>query len=137
MKVNRTIAAAAAALTLAVVPALALASSGNGPPAWAHNQQGPSGTSGPSGPSGPTGPNPNGHAWGVRCRGELKKHVKGMKGTPFSQCVTAMAKASHGATPHAACKGELKKHVKGMKGTPFSRCVSAAAKLQKDLKSQS
>lgn len=72
-------------------------------------------------------------AYGVYCRGESKKHVKGEKGTPFSQCVTAMAKAAknESLSPGQACKGLSKKHVKGEKGTPFSRCVTAAAKLRK------
>jgi hypothetical protein len=35
----------------------------------------------------------NAKKYGKLCQGELKKHVKGMKGTPFSQCVTAAAKA--------------------------------------------
>jgi hypothetical protein len=73
-------------------------------------------------------------AYGRYCQGESKKHVAGQKGTPFSQCVTAMAKLASGATssPHKACKGESKKHVAGQKGTPFSKCVSAAAKLKSD-----
>jgi hypothetical protein len=73
-------------------------------------------------------------AYGFYCKGESKKHVDGQKGTPFSQCVTAMAKLANGSTdnPSKACAGESKKHVKGEKGTPFSRCVSAAAKLQHD-----
>jgi hypothetical protein len=73
-------------------------------------------------------------AYGVYCRGESKKHVKGEKGTPFSQCVTAMAKASQNEklSTSKACKGLSKKHVKGEKGTEFSRCVTAAAKLRKD-----
>jgi hypothetical protein len=73
-------------------------------------------------------------AYGFYCQGESKKHVDGQKGTPFSQCVTAMAKLANGNTdnPAKACAGESKKHVKGEKGTPFSRCVSAAAKLQHD-----
>ncbi|HEU4393548.1 MAG TPA: hypothetical protein VFR04_07930 [Solirubrobacterales bacterium] len=73
-------------------------------------------------------------AYGVYCKGESKKHVKGEKGTPFSQCVTAMAKAAKNEklSPGQACKGLSKKHVKGEKGTPFSRCVVAAAKLRKD-----
>jgi hypothetical protein len=76
-------------------------------------------------------------AYGVYCReqGFSKKHVKGEKGTPFSRCVTAMAKA---ATPpeetaKAACKGFSKVHVKGQKGTPFSRCVVAAAQVKKEV----
>lgn len=72
-------------------------------------------------------------AYGVYCKGESKKHVPGEKGTPFSQCVTAMAKAAHNERMSArkACKGLSKKHVKGEKGTPFSRCVKAAAQLRK------
>jgi len=88
----------------------------------------------------PSTPGPNASlpakakAYGVKCKGESKKHVAGMKGTPFSQCVTAMAKIATGTTssPREACKSESRKHVKGEKGTPFSRCVSAAAKLLKD-----
>jgi hypothetical protein len=73
-------------------------------------------------------------AYGFYCKAESKKHVKGEKGTPFSQCVTAMAKLANGSTdnPSKACAAESKKHVKGEKGTPFSRCVSGAAKLQHD-----
>ena len=70
----------------------------------------------------------------MKCKGFSKKHVKGEKGTPFSQCVTAMAKAATNddLSPGQACKGLSKKHVKGEKGTEFSRCVVAAAKLRKE-----
>ena len=73
-------------------------------------------------------------AYGFYCQGESKKHVDGQKGTPFSQCVTAMAKLANGNTdnPRTACVGASKKHVDGQKGTPFSQCVSAGAKLQHD-----
>jgi hypothetical protein len=72
-------------------------------------------------------------AYGVYCRSFPKKHVKGEKGTPFSQCVTAMAKAatSEGTTTREACAAFSKRHVKGEKGTPFSRCVVAAAQVKK------
>lgn len=72
-------------------------------------------------------------AYGVYCRGFSKKHVAGEKGTPFSRCVTAMAKAAtdDGTTAREACRGLSKKHVKGAKGTPFSRCVVAAAQAKK------
>ena len=75
-------------------------------------------------------------AYGVYCKGKSKKHVKGEKGTEFSRCVKAMAKAAtdEDATPREACKGLSKKHVKGEKGTEFSRCVKAAAQLRKDQK---
>jgi hypothetical protein len=71
-------------------------------------------------------------AYGVFCNKESKKHVDGQKGTPFSQCVTAMAKLATSVTsnPAKACATESKKHVDGQKGTPFSQCVSAAAKLK-------
>jgi hypothetical protein len=60
--------------------------------------------------------------------------VAGQQGTPFSQCVTAMAKLAHGNTksPRTACVALSKKHIAGQKGTPFSQCVSAGAKLLKD-----
>jgi hypothetical protein len=73
-------------------------------------------------------------AYGKYCKGQSKKHVKGEKGTPFSQCVTAMAKVARDdrIRPKRACKNLSKKRVKGEKGTPFSRCVVAAAKLKKN-----
>jgi hypothetical protein len=73
-------------------------------------------------------------AYGRYCQNQSKKHVAGEKGTPFSKCVTAMAKLANGTTknPRTACKDESKKHVAGEKGTPFSRCVSAGAKLLND-----
>jgi hypothetical protein len=99
----------------------------------------------PEHPTHPTHPTPGpkapvpekAKAYGIYCRGFSKKHVKGQKGTPFSRCVTAMAKA---ATPpeetaKAACRGFSKVHVKGQKGTPFSRCVVAAAQVKKDVAS--
>ena len=90
-----------------------------------------------------TQPGPNaspaakGKAYGRYCQGQSKTHVAGQKGTPFSQCVTAMAKLASGKTtsPKIACRTMSKKHVAGQKGTPFSRCVSAAAKLLKDQES--
>ena len=77
-------------------------------------------------------------AYGLNCKGESKKHVEGEKGTPFSQCVTAMAKLAHGKTssPRKACKELSKKHEKGEKGTPFSRCVSNGAELLREQKAQ-
>lgn len=73
-------------------------------------------------------------AYGRYCKGVSKKRVDGAKGTPFSLCVTAMAKLAteQTASPRAACKGLTKKRVAGQKRTPFSLCVSGAAKLQKD-----
>jgi uncharacterized protein YjhX (UPF0386 family) len=117
MKMNHKIVAGVSVLALAAAPALAQAG-GNG--------------HGPTQPGPNASPNAKAKAYGKFCQTELKKHVKGMKGTPFSVCVTGMAKAAHNAKMSArtACKGELKKHVKGMKGTPFSVCVSGVAKLR-------
>jgi len=70
---------------------------------------------------------------GYYCQGESKKHTPhGDKGTPFSQCVTAMAKMEKdtATSPKEACAGMSKKHVKGQKGTPFSICVQAGRKLK-------
>jgi hypothetical protein len=72
-------------------------------------------------------------AYGRYCQGQSKQHVAGQTGTPFSQCVTAMAKLATGASvsPRAACATMSKVHAAGEQGTPFSRCVAAGAKLLK------
>jgi hypothetical protein len=72
-------------------------------------------------------------AYGRYCQNQSKTHVAGQSGTPFSLCVTAMAKLASGQTssPRAACALLSKKHVAGEIGTPFSRCVAAGAKLLK------
>jgi hypothetical protein len=81
-------------------------------------------------------------AYGRRCQDQSKKRsdaADGTKGTPFSQCVTAMAKLVTDVTdsPREACKELSKRHVKGEKGTPFSRCVVQAAKLLREQKAGS
>ena len=73
-------------------------------------------------------------AYGKYCQTESKTHVAGTPGTPFSKCVTDMAKLANGSTnnPRTACKDESKTHVAGTPGTPFSQCVSGGAKLLKN-----
>jgi hypothetical protein len=73
-------------------------------------------------------------AYGKYCKGESKTHVAGKPGTPFSKCVTDMAKLATGSTksPRTACKDESKKHVAHHPGTPYSLCVSGGAKLLKN-----
>jgi hypothetical protein len=96
-----------------------------------------SGSANDAGQPGPSASPPaKAKAYGRHCQNQSKKHVAGQKGTPFSQCVTAMAKLATGTTasPKAACASMSKKHVAGEKGTPFSRCVSAGAKLLKNKK---
>ena len=71
-------------------------------------------------------------AYGRYCNTESRKHVAGTPGTPFSVCITDMAKMAHQPkmSATAGCKTESKKHVAGSKGTPFSVCVTGAAKLR-------
>ena len=80
-------------------------------------------------------------AYGRYCEDKSKKRsdaAPGTKGTPFSQCVTAMAKLATGktASPRKACKELSKTGKKGDKDTPFSRCVSQGAKLLREQKDQ-
>jgi len=136
MKLHLKIAVILGALALAAAPAMALAApsttgqehgngNGNGPKYQPEKPETP----------GPKDPLPEqAKAYGVYCKNESRKHVKGEQGTPFSRCINAMAKASKNErlTARQACKGLSKKHVKGEKGTAFSRCVTAAAKLRQD-----
>src|SRR4051794_16739722 len=132
MKIQAKVAVFLGALALATVPAMALADQ----PTEPGNGHGAQYTPAPPGP-GASLPE-KAKAYGVRCKDQSRKHVKGEKGTPFSQCVTAMAKAAtdDSVTPRQACKEMSRKHVKGAKGTPFSRCVVAAAKLKREEREQ-
>lgn len=130
MKLQTKVAAALAALVLAAVPATVAANPSNG------NGNGPDYTPAPEKPETPgsgAGLPEKAKAYGVYCKDQSKKHVAGEKGTPFSQCVNAMAKAANNEklAPGKACKGMSKKHVKGQKGTAFSHCVNGVAKLRK------
>ena len=120
----------ASVLALAAAPAVAL---GSQPPNAHHNNPHAQGNQGNDSGSGT--PSSHAKAYGKLCQNASKKHVAGTPATPFSKCVTDMAKAAKGTNPTTACKNESKKHVKGQKGTPFSQCVSAAAKLQKQQQS--
>ena len=81
---------------------------------------------------------PKGHAYGYWCKkqGFSKKHVKGQKGTPFSECVHAMKVADHNdeVTARKACKTfKGQKHVPhGDKGTPFSRCIKGVNEMRRE-----
>jgi hypothetical protein len=130
MKLRMKIATILGALALAAAPAMALATQPGNPGQGNGPKYVPAPSPGTPGPG--AGLPEKANAYGVYCQGQSKKHVAGEKGTPFSQCVTAMAKAANDdrLTARAACRGMSKKHVKGEKGTPFSRCVKAAAKLR-------
>jgi hypothetical protein len=133
------------ALALGAVPALALADTGQGtPPTNTGTSHMPTNPGSQGKTHKPSTPGPNASlpakakAYGKRCLDldASKKHsdaMPGTKGTPFSQCVTAMAKLATGKTnsPKAACVALSKAHVKGHKGTAFSECVTAGEKLLK------
>jgi hypothetical protein len=131
MRLKTTIALITGAFALCAFPALGAADAGGVPNASA---KGPIYAPGNPTPGPKAGLPEKAKAYGRYCQGESKKHVKGEKGTAFSRCVTAMARAANNPdlSPGQACKGESKKHVKGEKGTAFSRCVKAAARLRKD-----
>jgi hypothetical protein len=136
MKLRTTFVALLGALVLVLAPA-ALATQPTEPGSQGKGPQYTPETPQPEKPEtpGPKAPLPEkAKAYGVYCKNESRKHVKGEKGTAFSRCVTAMARAAtnEDLTPRQACKGESRKHVKGEKGTAFSRCVTAAAKLRED-----
>ena len=138
MRNSSLIATTAAVAALLVGPGLAAGDPPAGSPSGDHSQAGshPAVTQTPAAET-PPGPNASAEAkakaYGKKCQTFSKKHVAGEKGTPFSQCVTALAKVATGkANPTTACKTMSKKHVAGQKGTPYSRCVVAAAQLQKE-----
>jgi len=138
LRLKTTIALLSGVLALSAFPALGVAdhgeSQGKSQGAPYGKAKGPTYTPGDPTPGPKDGLPAQAKAYGRYCQGESKKHVKGEKGTAFSRCVKAMAKAAHDerVTARKACKGLSKKHVKGEKGTPFSRCVKAAAQLRKD-----
>lgn len=148
MRTRLKIALVLGALALAALPAMALATKpaepggDRGKSAAAHGQdKSPHYDPAPTPPGPKAGLPEKARAYGRVCQaqGFGKKHVKGEKGTPFSRCVTAMAKAATNEkmTAKRACKGLGRKHVKGEKGTPFSRCVVAANRVRKEQRQQS
>jgi hypothetical protein len=122
----------AATVACLVSPVVASAA---GPPSNSGTQNAAAQSPNDSGQPGPGASLPaKAKAYGRYCQNQSKTHVAGQTGTPFSQCVTAMAKLASGTTSRttSACSAMSKTHVAGEKGTPFSRCVAAGAKLLKD-----
>jgi hypothetical protein len=145
MQFTRKLPIITVALALGVAPAIALAAGPGdhptGPPSTVTTGRPattPPGTQGSAHTPASPGPSASlpakAKAYGKYCQAESKTHVAGTLGTPFSKCVTDMAKLAHGAAdnPRTACKNESKTHVAGTPGTPFSTCVSGAAKLLKN-----
>ncbi len=117
MKLQTKVAMIAGTLALALSPAAALAAAGG------HSNKPTTHTTGPS----------KAKTYGKFCQGESKSHVAGTPGTPFSKCVTDMAKLANGSStnPARACADESSKHVAGQRGTPYSVCVAGAKKVLK------
>lgn len=139
MSIYAKTAGAAAALALMAAPAWA------GPPATTPGSGSDPATTQHTATPGPHAGLPaKAKAYGRYCKTESKKRSdapEGTKGSPFSQCVTAMAKLAGGqaTSPRQACKAFSKKHadaVEGTHGSPFSQCVSAGAKLLRDQEQQ-
>jgi hypothetical protein len=83
----------------AAVPAVAIAGPPSGAAGSGHKPALTSDDASSATPSSTTPANPGKHkgkAIGKSCKGLSKKHVKGQKGTPFSRCVQAKAKANKG-----------------------------------------
>ena len=116
MRIRTMFAVIAGTMTLGAVPAVAVGAAGGHP----------------GKPTTHTTPT-KATAYGRFCQGQSKRHVAGTPGTPFSECVTDMAKLANGSTtnPAKACANESKTHVAGQRGTPYSMCVSGAKKLLK------
>jgi hypothetical protein len=127
-----------AMVALAVTPAFAVGPPSDTPPDNQGTEHKPA-TPGPN-----AGLPAKAKAYGRYCKEESKKRsdaAEGTKGTPFSQCVTAMAKLANGqsSSPRAACKELSKKRsdaAEGTKGTPFSQCVVGGAKLLREQNAQ-
>jgi hypothetical protein len=131
MKVHPKLLMLVATMAFSAAPALAFAAAPPGHPTGPPSNRGTAHK--PSTPGPKVSQPAKAKAYGKNCQGQSKTHVGGTPGTPFSKCVTDMAKLANGSTsnPRTACKDESKKHVAGTRGTPFSACVSSGAKLLK------
>ena len=123
MRIQPKLAVIAGTLALGALSAVGLGATGV---ASGHPTQS---TTDPTGSGHPT----QAKASGRFCQSESKQHVAGMPGTPFSKCVTDMAKLANGSStnPAKACQNESRRHVARQRGTPYSVCVSGAKKLLK------
>ena len=136
MSIYTKTAGAFAALALMAGPAWA-AGAPTTAPTGADN---PGSSHQPATPGPQAAPSDKAKAYGSYCKTESKRRsdaAPGTKGSPFTQCVTAMAKLATGRTdsPREACEVLSKKRsdaAPGTKGSPFSQCVEGGAKLLRD-----
>ncbi len=137
MKLRMKLVLGLAVLSLGLLPAAGMADgvtyTPEGPKYHPDTPKGPKYNPDKPNPGNPHG-GPKGKAYGYYCKGQSKKHVKGEKGTAFSRCVKAMARADKNENlhPKKACKALSKKHVKGEKGTPFSQCVKGVNQMRRE-----
>jgi len=136
VRIRHTVAlvGAVAGLAVGVAPALASGAAQPTHPTHPAHPAHPSGATTGSQP-GPTASLPaKAKAYGRYCQDESKTHVAGTPGTPFSTCVTDMAKLAKGkaSNPHRVCLNESKTHVAHTKGTPYSQCVAGGERLLKE-----
>src|SRR6516165_8937910 len=96
MRIQPKLAVIAGTLALGALSAVGLGATGV---ASGHPTQS---TTDPTGSGHPT----QAKAYGRFCQSESKQHVAGMPGTPFSKCVTDMAKLANGSStnPAKACQ---------------------------------
>jgi hypothetical protein len=81
-----------------------------------------------TGPTGPHGKKGKARAYGKRCKGVSKRHIRGEKGTPHSQCVKALKRvAKRGVSPEDACEPLSN-------ASDEAKCVAAAKKLAAGLR---
>ncbi len=122
MNLRTRIAALAGALTLLLAPAAALARGVE------YETEAPKPAPGPNASLAKKA-----HAYGGYCRGFPKQHVAGTPGTPYANCLTAMARAATTEkTARQVCVAFPKAHVAGLTGTEFGRCVASAAKVKQN-----
>jgi hypothetical protein len=128
VSIRRTLVLLGAGAALAAVPTSAMAGSPTHPTHPAQPTHPASSRPGPT-----AGLPAKAKAYGRYCQAQSKVHVAGTPGTPFSTCVTDMAKLATGkaSNPHRVCLNESKRHVTGTKQTPYSQCVSGAERLLK------
>src|SRR4249919_759679 len=123
---TRTLIATGVAAVVLTLPGWALADGGRRPTDPGAGHQPPDAgaahanrdaNSDPSSPRADAPPAEHAKAYGKFCQHGSKKHAAGQKGTPFSQCVTAMTKLASGEadTARQACKALSHKHVRGQK----------------------
>lgn len=74
---------------------------------------------------------PDARAFGKHCQAQSKKRVAGSTGTPFSKCVTAMARLARAKSrsPQIACARLTRKRTGAGRRSAYDRCVRSGRTL--------